>query len=254
MFNLEYWSVSKKGTNHTKNEDSTLALNKLKDLNLALFMVCDGVGGYPGGDIASQKIVSTFSNKFYSMVDNSQNIEDFTRATVAEVNKEIMEFASVNLQYPRLSSTLVGLIIDDEDYHAFSIGDSRIYKRDKTGFRQINEDDSKVWGLFKSGLISKREIMTQEDKNKITAAVGFSKDLDLHQYSAKLEDYYQFILCSDGLTDFVSEGDIEKILSQEISVRERCELLLNKALDCGSDDDITIIVIEGTQDSQFETV
>ena len=51
-------------------------------------MVCDGVGGYPGGDIASQKIVFTFSNKFYSMVDNSQNIEDFTRATVAEVNKD----------------------------------------------------------------------------------------------------------------------------------------------------------------------
>lgn len=248
MFNLEYWSVSKKGINHTKNEDSALALNKLKDLNLALFMVCDGVGGYPGGDIASQKIVSTFSNTFYTLAGNSANIEEFIYATVTAVNKDILEFASVNPQYPRLSSTLVGLIIDNEGYQAFNIGDSRIYKRDKTGFCQINEDDSKVWRIFKSGLISKREIMKREDKNKITAAVGFSKDLDLHHYSAKLEEYFQFILCSDGLTDFVSEGDIEKILSQEISVKERCEMLLNKALDCGSDDDITIIVVEGTQD------
>jgi len=245
VLNIEHWSITKMGLKHTKNEDSSFNENKMSLFNTALFLICDGVGGYAGGDIASQKIISMFKQRYRFIGGTTQNVEEFIKNTIDAVNKEIIDFSQQGLDYPRLSSTLVGLIMINDIYHAFSVGDSRIYLRDKIGFRQINEDDSKVWERYKLGLINKSEIIKQVDKNKITAAVGFSENIYPHYYTGRVNDYFQFILCSDGLTDFVTEGDIEKYLSEDQSIREKCVGLANRALKNGSDDDITITIIEG---------
>lgn len=248
LFNIEYWSLTKKSKKHERNEDSSLSLSQINIFNSALFMVCDGVGGYAGGSIASKMIVSKFDEKLPELRENLHNTEDGIKEIIKEVNKDILEFARQNIEFPRLSSTVVGLLILDETYHAFSVGDSRIYLRDKIGFRQINEDDSKVWERFKQGLIRKSEIIQQNDKNLITAAIGFKEDVETHYYSGKLRDYFQIILCSDGLTDFVTEGDIERCLSEDKSIREKSTSLINKALENNSDDDITVTVIEGERE------
>ncbi len=245
MLNIEYWSISKKGTKHRINEDKSLNANRVNTFNTALFLVCDGVGGYAGGDIASSLITDNFNKAFNSIRENSCNIEDFIKETIVDVNHEIRDYALNNPLYPKLSSTLVGLIIIDENYYSFSVGDSRIYLRDKIGFRQINEDDSKVWERYKAGIIKKSEIIKQKDKNIITAAIGLHEVVTPHLDFGKLKGLFQFILCSDGLTDFVTEGDIEKILSEDKSLRDKCTELVNKALRNGSDDDITVTVIEG---------
>lgn len=245
MLNIDYWSISKKGSKHLTNEDRSVNADRLNIFNTSLFLVCDGVGGYAGGDIASQKVTEKFSKVFNFIRENSSNVEDIIRNAIEEVNSEIRQFAKENPFYSKLSTTLVGLIIIEERYYSFNIGDSRIYLRDKVGFRQINEDDSRVWERYRAGLIRKAEILKQEDKNIITAAIGLKEKLDPHFYYGDLKDYFQFILCSDGLSDFVTDGEIEKILSRDCSVREKCLKLVNKALENGSDDDITVTVIEG---------
>jgi len=245
VLNIEFKSVSRKGIKHKKNEDNAISLNRMNTFNSALFLVCDGVGGYPGGDIASYKVVNKFDERFNSNRVNNQNIRNFIHHTIIDVNQEIKEYALQNPFYPRLASTLVGLIIINDVYHAFSVGDSRVYLRDKIGFRQINEDDSLVWKRYKDGVIKKSEIINQKDKNIITAAIGFDSEISPHHYTDDVTDYFQFLLCSDGLTDFVTEGDIEKILAEDKSVHEKCNDLLDKAIERGSDDDITITLIEG---------
>ncbi len=247
MLNVEYWSISKKGKKHPINEDKSFNTNRINTINSALFLVCDGVGGYAGGDIASFKVIDKFSSAFDLFRGKSEEIKSFVNKTVFQINKDIIVYASENPSYPRLASTLVGLIIVGNKYYSFNVGDSRIYLRDKIGFRQINDDDSKVWERYKSGQIKKSEIIKQIDKNIITAAVGLRENIEVHQYSGELKDFFQFILCSDGLTDFVTDGDIEKILSQDNSLRDKCNNLVSKALENGSDDDITVTVIEGDQ-------
>jgi protein phosphatase len=245
VVNIEYWSITKKGKDHDRNEDSSLNISKINVFNMALFMVCDGVGGYAGGDIASKMIISKFEAQFQEMREQCKNIELCIKQMLRDINKDILKYSSENPEYPKLSSTVVGLLINNEDYHVFSIGDSRIYLRDKVGFRQINEDDSRVWKRFKDGLIKKSEIINQNDKNLITAAIGFREEIEPHYYTGKLKEYFQFILCSDGLTDFVTEGDIEKLLSEDKSIRERCIGLVNNAVMNNSNDDITVSIIEG---------
>lgn len=245
MLNIEFKSLSRKGNKHKKNEDNAINLNRLNTFNTALFLVCHGVGGYAGGDIASFKVVDKFDQRFNSIRENSHKIRDFIHHTIHDVNNEIKEYSRQNPFYPNLASTLVGLIIINDVYHAFSVGDSRVYLRDKIGFRQINEDDSLVWRRYKEGIIKKSEIIKQKDKNIITAALGFDGKITPHHYTDNVTDYFQFLLCSDGLTDFVTEGDIEKILAEDKSVHEKCNDLLNLALERGSDDDITITLIEG---------
>ncbi|MBI9031504.1 serine/threonine-protein phosphatase [bacterium] len=245
MLNIEYWSITKKGDKHPKNEDNSLCINEMNIFGTAIFLICDGVGGYAGGDIASHKIVTKFERRFHSLRINPQNIEEYIMKTIDDANSDIVEYSQTNLAYSQLSSTLVGLFIINDTYHAFSVGDSRIYLRDKIGFRQINEDDSKVWERYKEGLIKKSEIIKQDDKNIITAALGFKNKVNPHYYKGQVNDYFQFLLSSDGLTDFVTEGDIEKHLSEGKSVREKCVGLLEKAIKNGSDDDITITLIEG---------
>jgi protein phosphatase len=245
VLNIEYWSMSKKGKKHTVNEDKSYNADMINTFNTGLFLVCDGVGGYAGGDIASFKVADKFSLRFSTIRENTSDIEGFISQTINEVNNEIINYAQQNPLYSKLASTLVGLIIVNEKYYSFSVGDSRIYLRDKVGFRQINEDDSRVWERYKAGIIKKSEIIKQTDKNIITAAIGFREQVEPHFYSGSLTGYFQFILCSDGLTDFVTEGDIEKILSQDKSLRDKCSDLIKKALDNGSYDDITVTLIEG---------
>lgn len=248
MLDIEYWSVSKKGKNHERNEDNSLNLSQINMFNVALFMICDGVGGYAGGDIASKMIVSKFETMFPTLRESANDVEKEISQILQEVNNDILDFSSKHQEYPKLSSTIVGLLIINDKYYAFSIGDSRIYLRDKIGFRQINEDDSRVWQRFKDSLIKKSEIINQNDKNLITAALGFKKEIEPHHYSGTLKEYFQFILCSDGLTDFVSEGDIEKCLSEDKSTRDKSIGLINRALLKGSDDDISITIIEGERE------
>lgn len=251
MLNFENWSITQKGKKHERNEDSSLNLSRANTFNTALFLVCDGVGGYPGGEIASKMIVSRFAKIFPDIKNNSQNIEEYLKNSIKEINNEILAYSLENPEYPKLSSTLVGLLIINNTYHAFNVGDSRIYLRDKIGFRQINEDDSKVWQRFKEGLIKKNEIISQQDKNIITAALGFRKEIEAHYYTGEINHFVQFLLCSDGLTDFVNEGDIEKILSADKSVQQKCKSLINKALSNDSDDDITITIVEGNIESSI---
>lgn len=244
LLDFEMWSITKKSDRHQKNEDSSLNINNMNIFNTSLFIVCDGVGGYAGADIASKMIVTKFEERFNTLRENSKSIEETIRQTIHDVNKEILKYAQEHPVFPRLSSTLVGVLIINNTYHAFSVGDSRIYLRDKIGFRQINEDDSRVWNRFKAGLIKKSEIIKQNDKNKITAAIGFRENIEPHYYCGELKDYSQILLCSDGLTDFVTEGDIENHLSHDIAVREKCLELINNALKNGSNDDITVTIIE----------
>lgn len=253
MLNIEFWSITKKGKKHDKNEDSSLSLSRINVFNTALFLVCDGVGGYAGGDIASKLIVTKFEELFSRLKENCNNIEDYLKHILKEINTEILEYSKQNPEYPKLSSTVVGLLIINNIYHVFSVGDSRIYLRDKIGFRQINEDDSRVWKRFTDGIIKKSDIIKQADKNIITSALGFRENFEPHYYTGILADYFQFILCSDGLTDFVTEGDIEKYLSEDKSVREKSIGLVNRALNNESDDDITVTVIEGESDNKIRT-
>ncbi len=245
MLKIEYWSISQKGKKHEKNEDNSLSLSRNNIFNTALFMICDGVGGYAGGDIASKMIVTKFEKIFSNLRDNYENIEEYLRQILTQINNDILEYSRQNPNYPRLSSTVVGLLTIDNSYHVFSVGDSRVYLRDKIGFRQINDEDSRVWLRFKEGLIKKGEIINQIDKNIITAALGLKENIQPHYYSGILKDYFQFILCSDGLTDFVTDGDVEKSLSEDKSVRDKSIDLVNKALNNNSDDDISVIVVEG---------
>ncbi len=89
MLNIEYWSITKKGDKHPKNEDNSLCINEMNIFGTAIFLICDGVGGYAGGDIASHKIATKFERRFHSLRINPQNIEEYIMKTIDDANSDI---------------------------------------------------------------------------------------------------------------------------------------------------------------------
>ncbi len=240
-------NVSKKsikGKNHSVIEDSYLVRCEINSSNCRLFIVCDGVGGYPGGDIASKMVIETFKESSLA-IGKSYELETTIESLLQQVNQDLIAYGKKNPEYRKLSTTIAGLVMDEKSIVVFNVGDSRIYLRDLNGFKQLTRDDSIAWERYEEGIIHKNQINKQKDKNIITAALGLKESFEVHFRKVEFGKYFQILLCSDGLTDFVDDCQIEKILSDEKKLEIRAEELVKEALNSGSDDDITILLIEG---------
>jgi len=245
VINIDYGYRTIKGLKHNENEDTLLVCDNINLNRQALFVVCDGVGGYAGGKIASSTIANSLSSIFEKKVLIT-NPEEWIDKEIRIINRKLWGFSSTNPNYSRSSSTIAGVFINKDELFAFNVGDSRVYCRDRNGFRQISEDHSPVWLRYQNREITKNQMLEQPDKNKVSRALGFKDDVSVFQCFFKLDKYFQLLICSDGVTDFMIDSEIEKILSSTESTDSRLKLIEQKSLENGSEDDISIILIEGT--------
>ncbi|MCD4820474.1 MAG: protein phosphatase 2C domain-containing protein [Candidatus Cloacimonetes bacterium] len=248
--NLNYYGISAKGKKSPENEDNFLLPIKNDVYKLVpdtknkghLFLLCDGMGGSRAGEVASQLCCGWFFKEYY---DNSEEIEDIHRWMEEEIdslNNRLFQLSEEYAEYNGMGTTLVNLLIKDDIAYFNNVGDSRLYLFRNNELKQLTEDDSEVWKLYKAGLITKDEILINPRKNIITRAIATRSFIEVHKYTEiKTKSRDIFILCSDGLTDFVKDSEIAEILKSKINIVEKTKTLLKIAKENKTNDDTTII-------------
>ena len=234
MAQYEYGTATDVGLLRANNEDALLAAPEL-----GLWVVADGMGGHEAGEVASDIAQQAIRERYAK----HQNL---TQA-VLQAHEAILNAVAAGIGKAGMGSTVVALATKGTQFEIAWVGDSRAYlyspfKRSR--LQQLSTDHSYVQSLFKSGLISREEMATHPDKNIITQCLG-STELDRIQVDSIREHWHKdqrLLLCSDGLTDCVSEPEIAKLLGQTPTPQAAADALIQAALSGGGRDNITAVV------------
>ena len=222
------------------NEDSIMS-----SPDAQIWAVADGMGGYEAGHHASDMVVKSLDpiTSKLSLNDMVVCVED----RLIDVNHSILEYADIMLDGRTLGSTVVTLLIQERTGICMWVGDSRLYRYRDKQLVQLSRDHSRVEELIMQGFISQEEAQNHPDSNVITRAVGACPDLyvDINAFTAQLGD--TFLLCSDGLYNMLSNDDIVSIID-DLPVDDAVNALIQKALDNGATDNVSVILVKGERD------
>ena len=205
----------------------------------SLFAVADGMGGESDGEVAS--LVAVQSLRPCCLAE----VCDEAYSAIMEANEmvcnEIMRKGG-----KRMGSTLTALYVDDDTAVVCNIGDSRTYLMREGCLTQISEDHTIVQQMVNMGAITKEEARTHRKRHVLSQNIGIFPDELVIEPSfsedIELQDGDLFLLCSDGLTDMVSDEEIRKILETG-SVYEQSHRLITKALENGGRDNVTVVLV-----------
>ncbi len=239
MFSNEYFSfetgqATDVGRIRQINEDSFLTRPEA-----GLWVVADGMGGHAAGDYASQTIVKElFSIGVPSTADDLQArfMERLVRA-----NDQIFDHAA-ELGRGTIGATVVALLVYGPDYACIWSGDSRIYRMRDGQLVQQTRDHTEVRALVEAGSITEEEARHWPRKNVITRAIGVAQDPDCDVMGDRLMLGDMFLLCSDGLTEHLSDDDIADHL-RAYAPQDACDRMIALTLDRGAKDNVTVIVM-----------
>ena len=246
-------SISIVGRTHTgkkrnANEDSFFA-DKINDIYLAV--VCDGMGGAKGGNVASSLAVQAFVEMVKDSLNDTNDsasslkYKDILFAAVARANDKVLSAAKKDKRLTGMGTTIVACIFDGKEYSTVNVGDSRMYMiYDKNcSINQITKDHSYVQELIDSGEITKEQAEKSPVKNIITRVLGIDDIVVADFYQNKYEAGI-ILLCSDGLHNYVDEGDIARYISHYDDLEHCADELIAKANSNGGGDNITAVIIK----------
>ncbi len=216
------------------NEDACLDLAER-----GLWAVADGMGGHALGEFASGMLVASLSDT--APPDNLASFVSDARNRVQSVNRQLR--AEATLRDVRIiGSTIVALLAYDRYCTYLWAGDSRLYLYRNGQLRQLTRDHSQVEELKSLGKLTAEEAAHHPAHNLITRAVGAADTLDLAEETIEVNDGDMFLLCSDGLSNAVSEQEMRSALLAG-DCRQASEALIDMALKCGGRDNISAVVV-----------
>lgn len=210
-------------------------------------VVCDGMGGANGGNVASaiavEQIEGLLLNRFKE--DMSQgNIKSMIVNAVLRANAAIYERAATNAELRGMGTTIVLMLAVGKRLHIAHVGDSRAYLKDKDGIRQLTMDHSYVQDLVNFGQITKEEARTHPRRNIITRVLGVHDNVDVDYAVWDFNAGDIAIACTDGLTNYVDEDLLEEYIDRyEGNGEALINELIQFAVDNGGSDNITIAVV-----------
>lgn len=206
-----------------------------------LFIVADGMGGHKAGDLASKFSVQTFVEQVRAA--KSDNPITVISDAIKYTNTKLVELAGTSPDYTGMGTTFVVATIIDKSVYVANVGDSRLYVLHDE-LRQVTRDHSLVEEMVNNGTITREEARTHERKNVIMRAIGGSQDVMPDFFEVELAKNDIIIMCSDGLTNMVEDGQIASILASRHDISDKAKTLVDLANDHGGKDNISLIIIE----------
>lgn len=236
------------GRRRNTNQDYASVFTNQEGIKLAI--LADGMGGHRAGDIASQMAVLNLGNAWeeQDLTDDEKIAQWFIQA-IQEENALIYQRGQEQPEYNGMGTTIVAAALSEERFTIAHVGDSRAYLIRDGKIIQLTEDHSLVNELVKSGEISEEMAVNHPRKNILTRSVGMpgTVEVDVSTYIWQLKD--RLLLCSDGLTNMLSEEIIETIVNQEGTLSDKVTELINQANEAGGADNITVLLIEFKEDA-----
>lgn len=215
------------------NEDSIYSQS-------GLWIVADGMGGHACGEVASAMAVAEITSK---VSDNFSLVQAIQSAHLKIVNDGQSDASKEGM-----GTTVVAVVSDDTAYQISWVGDSRAYlwNAGSKTLTQLSEDHSLMVRLVNAGLISEKEALTHPQKHMITQCLG-SVEIENVNVGCIENDWefgQQILLCSDGLTDEISDLKIREIMSLNLSLNEKVLKLITDAKNAAGRDNISVIIIQ----------
>lgn len=241
---LESSSLTNPGRKRSNNEDCFLSLPEH-----ALWMVADGMGGHEAGEVASAIVRQTLQ----------EHPDDPLDQVIQQAHQAVLRAAADGVGAEGMGSTIVALRHTGKGYEIAWVGDSRAYLWSPAGgLQQLTTDHSYVQMLLESGAINAGDANNHPDKNIITQCLG-SRELqsvDVDIIHGQWQPEQMILLCSDGLTDELSEQEIAHILKHFPAPDKASRELMAAALKAGGRDNITLqlIAAPGQQNTWLDTL
>jgi protein phosphatase len=226
------------------NQDACLELPEK-----GLWAVADGMGGHAVGDLASRMIVEALAE--ISVGKSLERSVQNARTCLQRVNHSLRKEAA-DRRESLIGSTVVVLLAHRRHGVCLWAGDSRMYRFRDGSLEQLSRDHSQLEELVSSGMLSREEAERQSLRNVITRAVGAEEGLELEERPLEFRDGDLFLLCSDGLTNEVTDEEIARELTR-LDCEEGVDRLLSLALQRGARDNVSVLVahaVEGTEDGR----
>ena len=208
-------------------------------------VVCDGMGGANGGNIASRTAVKTVSEKIASSWRpgmGANSICNMLKSVVAAANINVFDMSTSVETLAGMGTTIVLTLIADGTAHIVHAGDSRAYLIQNGTLTQITKDHSIVQSLVEQGKLTEDQAREHPRRNVITRALGVSELLEVDYNEVELESGNGLLLCTDGLSGYVETEQIEQVIAKYPFV-ERAEKLVELANEAGGGDNITVVTI-----------
>jgi len=217
---------------------------------IGLFILADGMGGHQGGEIASQLCVETISQHFlqHSSSTDQTPIPTLLHQGILAANQAIYDRSQAEPTLKGMGTTSTTLKIFNGMAHIAQVGDSRCYFWNAQGIWQLTQDHSLVQEKLRAGLITRDQMKQDEMKNVITRSVGYELNLKVDLYSLPVQSGDSFLLCSDGLSNPVSDALMFDILDESskagLHLTDLTQRLVDAANQRGGDDNVTVVLVK----------
>lgn len=231
------------GLKRSSNQDS-YAAGELHG-SVAWAVVCDGMGGAAGGNVASStavKIISERISSSYRPGMSSNSIRNMLTSAIEAANISVYDISESNDELNGMGTTVVTALVSDGIVCVANVGDSRAYILSNGELRQITRDHSFVQEMVDTGRLTPDEAKEDPRKNIITRALGVGKNLRIDFYEEALAEGDVLLLCTDGLTNYIEPEEIYE-LTGDSKFYEYAERLVNRANTNGGGDNITVVTV-----------
>jgi protein phosphatase len=227
------------GKKRTHNEDSILV-----DESMHIFLLADGMGGHQAGEVASDLAVKESYAWLKENIDKTRNIGDVSNLLIESLLKAHSKARSAtDINLAGMGTTLIQMFVIANNAHICHVGDSRAYLI-RNGIKQITQDHTFEMYFVKEGIVEEGVFPVQKMR-VLTQAVGSQATLIPEVKQVKLNPRDVLLLCSDGLTDMLSNEEIESVIQKyRDSLPVTVDNLIYEANDKGGIDNISVILIE----------
>ena len=236
---MKTFSITDTGILRTMNQDYCFSSDTPIGNLPNLYIVCDGMGGHKAGEYASrytaQRIVAHASRS------RSENPVRILRDAIQKANEILVIESKEDEEKRGMGTTVVAATIFDHRMYVANVGDSRLYVIGET-MKQITKDHSYVEEMVRMGKVDRADARTHEKKNLITRAVGVTEKVRPDIFEVDLEDNDTVLICTDGLSNMVTDERILEIILSSAHSEETARKLVDEANKNGGQDNITVLV------------
>jgi protein phosphatase len=226
--------ITDTGRKRRRNEDAYVC-------EPPLFAIADGMGGAQAGEVASRLAAAALKERGPEALAGEQRIVELIQAA----NRRVYDRSSTDPNTSGMGTTMTVALVEDGRVAFGHVGDSRAYLIREGRMEQLTEDHSLVNELMKSGKLSREEAETHPQRSVITRALGTDPDVDVDTFSVSTQTGDLFLLCSDGLTDMVSEDAILGVVEHHRDdIDGALRALVKEAYRGGGEDNITVVAFE----------
>lgn len=240
---MKAYYITDTGKVRTHNEDSVMIVQNLS--GEYLMVVADGMGGHKAGEVASSIVVNGLTEKFKKLetIGEKQDAVNWIRKNANELNEAIFKYTDEFEESKGMGTTLVLAIVTNNYILFGNVGDSSGFVMKKGVLYKVTKDHTLVNLLVETGELTPEEAENHPRKNVLMRALGANNPIDVDIFDVDMGSD-AILLCSDGLTNMLTNTQIEKVLNSDLSLEERIVKLIRKSNLRGGTDNVSIAYLE----------